>query len=141
MTVTNLGPTTGIIEFVEDELDPNIQTSWVSNISSSRGVSGALSGNTITWIGTEAQRTFTVNESETYTYRVTIPAASLSIFTTEGVPNQATVEFYDDQSIYNLVTPLNCTGTLPSTGIFDNTPWIMGTLAIILGVVAFKMLV
>lgn len=139
LTVTNLGPGSGTLDYVEDDLDTGINDSWVSDIISSKGVTGGVSNGVVTWTGTEEQRTYTANESATFTYTVTIPAANLSTFA-EGVENVATVVYGDDQVRYNLVTDMSCPpGTLPSTGILDNTPWIVGTFALIIGIVAFRM--
>lgn len=138
ISVTNLGPDEGVLDYVEDQLDSNVQSSWVSNISSSRGITGSLVSGVIGWTGTEVQRTYAADEMETFSYKVDVPYANLSTFP-NGVPNIATVVFGDDQNRYNLVTPTTCQGDLPSTGIVDEVPWLFAALTITTGLLVYKL--
>ncbi|MBD3280794.1 hypothetical protein GF389_04705 [Candidatus Dojkabacteria bacterium] len=144
LTVTNLGPGSGVITSVTDDLDSDVQDSWVTNITSSSGVTGTVSSGTITWAGTEEQRTFTENETQTYSYTINVPTSSLSIVE-EGVENMATVVYGDDQVRYSFYlddlcgTDTTVGGTLPSTGIMDETPWILGISAMLVGLIALKL--
>ncbi|MBN1331405.1 hypothetical protein JW978_00800 [Candidatus Dojkabacteria bacterium] len=140
LTVTNLGPGTGIITNVTDEIDDGIQDSWVTGITSSSGMTGSISNGIITWTGTETQRTFSENESQTFSYTVTIPNANLATLA-EGVENVATVTYDSDQVRYNFYLDDLCgtTGVLPSTGIVDETPWILGIAAVLIGMIALRL--
>lgn len=137
VTVTNVGPVQGVVDYVEDDLDDGVQDSWVSNIGSSRGITGSVSGGIITWTGTVEQRTYEPGESATFSYNVNIPSASTSNFA-DGVENMATVVYTPDQNRFTLVTPLSGDG-LPGTGIMDSTPWIIGIVSILIGLISYKL--
>ncbi len=143
ITVTNLGPGAGVIDYVEDQLDPNVNSSWVANIGSSRGIVGQLSGNVIRWVGTVSQRSYDEDQSATFSYTLSIPASSLNTFIQQsGVNNTATVVYNPDQNRFSLVTPLECStntyGNLPSTGINDQMPILVALATILVGLVAYK---
>lgn len=142
ITVTNLGPGSGVIAQIEDTIDPVIEDAWVTNITSSTGVAGTISNGVIRWIGTETQRTFAEGEEQTYRYTVIVPAANVGVLA-NGVENTAVVEVVDDQIRYTYflddICDIPVSGDLPATGIIDNTPWIFALSALLFGMVAYKL--
>jgi len=138
VTLTNLGPGQGVVTYVEDILDSDIQDSWVSDITSSRGITGTVSNGRIRWAGTESQRTYSENESATFTYTISIPPAYLGNFN-DGINNIVTAVSGDNQVRFNYYMETGCTGNLPSTGILDTTPWIFGMMAVVTGLIALRL--
>jgi hypothetical protein len=126
------------VTYVEDILDSDIQDSWVSDITSSRGITGTVSNGRIRWAGTESQRTYSENESATFTYTISIPPAYLGNFN-DGINNIVTAVSGDNQVRFNYYMETGCTGNLPSTGILDTTPWIFGMMAVVTGLIALRL--
>lgn len=121
ITVTNISNVSGTIDNVVDTYDTKIDTNLlvISGISPTTGVKA---GGKITWTGTEAERTYTANQSKTFTYKLTIPNNKVSAFTA-GINNTVLVQFdtptkQDNQVTFSLNTPADCT-TIPATGLFD----------------------
>lgn len=149
ITVTNIGPVTGIIDFVEDDYDDRLTTLGIvpTNITPAYY---SLSGGIIRWTGSEAERTFTAGQSRTYTYRVTIPEANYPTFQTSGnmyvVGNQALVQYdtvsqTDNTATFDMNTTLTCSGmTIPATSIFgDNRTYlIIAILIFVAAILVYK---
>jgi len=138
ITVTNLGPGEGTIEYVKDQLDTRVEDSWVSSMSSTKGVTGSVNSRVITWTGTAAQRTYAQQSSGKFTYILSVPSASLDSFSNDIV-NIASTESVEGQADYDLMTVMNCSGVLPRTGTFDKTPWVLAIFALILGITAYRL--
>ena len=143
VTVTNVGPVSGVIDQVTDTLDPLLASVGVTptNISP---VSGSYASGVITWIGDINERTFTAGQTKTYTYQVVIPVGQLLNFAA-GVQNLAAVQYdtnttSNNTASFNLRTIMNCTiNGIPITGIFDDGRlFLFGLIFIIFGFVAYR---
>lgn len=143
VTATNVGPISGVIDYVEDTYDPNLQTYGITptNINPSFGVDN---GSTIRWEGTVADRTFTSGETKTYSYSVLIPSNILFRFAASGVVNDAEVQYTTGSAntvTFSLNTPIVCTiPEIPDTAIFDeNSSYLLiGIFMIVAGIFVYK---
>lgn len=147
ITARNIGPVSGVVDFVRDSLDTSIISAGITptNINPSFGV---LNSGIITWTGSVADRTFTAGQSKQYTYQILIPQAQVANFSATGVKNQALVQFdtsttTDNTDSFDVRTPVNCSTTppkeIPNTGIFDDGRFILiGVLMTITGVYIYR---
>ncbi|MFS8131093.1 MAG: hypothetical protein ACMG57_03875 [Candidatus Dojkabacteria bacterium] len=143
VSVTNVGPVTGVVDFITDTLDPLLATAGVSptNLNPSYG---SYASGVITWTGDVSARTFTAGQTKTYTYTVVIPVGQLLNFS-GGVQNLASVQYdtnttNNNTTSFNLRTMLYCTiNGIPITGIFDDGRlFLFGLIFIILGFIAYR---
>ncbi len=127
ITATNVGPITGVIDFVEDTYDPNLTAFGISptNISPTFGQD---TGTTILWVGTVSDRTFTAGQSKTYSYSVSIPQSLLVNFQ-GGINNQVQLDYTTDSTntvTYTQRMELECSiPGIPTTGIFDDGRYLL----------------
>jgi hypothetical protein len=145
ITVRNVGPVNGVIDFVTDNIDANIVALGItpSNINPTFGTYNSSTG-TITWAGSVADRTFAPSQSKIYTYSITLPQNTLLNFFNLGVYNIATVQYdtpstNDNTSSFEVRTFLNCTlNNIPITNISDGYRTILlGCLFMMMGVLFF----
>lgn len=142
ITVTNIGPVTGVVDFVEDTLDSTAIALGIvpTNITPSFGT---FSNGRITWIGTVGERTYTAGQSRNFTYRITVPRNNLISFL-NGVDNQVEVEFTTTSTntrVFSLTSMLTCSlPPIPMTGIGDNGGryLLIGGMLFILALLIFK---
>ncbi len=143
VTVTNIGPVTGIIDQVTDELDERFVNAGIAPADIEPNY-GSYSNGVITWIGSEEEREFNSGESRDYTYSITIPVNNLLAFIFTGVDNAATVQYDTDTTenntdTFELNTPIECDVPsiivpIPETGLFDdNGRYILIALILITG--------
>lgn len=144
LTVTNIGPVQGVIDFVRDDLDDAIVAAGITptNINPSYGT---YSNGVITWTGSVADRTFAAGQSKQYTYTVTIPSNQVINFISSGIYNQAQVQYdttttTDNVDSFDLRTFIECSVTsIPDTGIFDDGRFLLiGVILTILGILSYK---
>ncbi len=143
ITVENFGDVSGVVDEIVDTYDPQIDSLGfvISAITPSYGTQG---NGKITWIGSEAQRTFAAGESKTYTYSVTIPKLEIDGITSQDLANTVSVQ-YDTESTqdnvvtFDLVVDTDCS-VLPTTGILDNDSKFLriALLSIVLAIVFYK---
>ncbi|BCX14071.1 MAG: hypothetical protein KatS3mg085_603 [Candidatus Dojkabacteria bacterium] len=138
--VTNIGPVSGVIDYVEDTFDPDLVQYGITPTAISPSF-GVVSGNTIRWEGSVSDRTFASNQSRTYTYRVVIPQNRLVYFTM-GVDNEVELSFTTDETntlTFSLNTPVQCTiPGIPDTSISDSRLLLVGMMFIIVGLIVYK---
>lgn len=139
ITVTNVGPVPGSIDFVRDTLDSGVVALGITptDIVPSFGV---YSAGQITWVGTPADRAFTPGQVKTYTYAITIPAAQVTAFRTNGVNNTVQVQYdtgttTDNVTEFDLTTPMTCSViVIPVTSIFtDSTRFLLLGMVFMIG--------
>lgn len=142
ITVTNIGPVSGAIDFVEDTIDSTAVALGLvpTNITPSFGT---FSNGRITWIGTVGDRTYTAGQSKNFTYRLTVPRNNLISFL-NGVDNQVEVEFTTTSTntrVFSLTTMLVCSlPPIPMTGIGDEGGryLLIGGMLFIIALLIFK---
>ncbi len=144
ITVSNVGPVTGTIDFVRDTLDSNVVALGISPTNINPAF-GTYASGVITWTGTVADRTFTTGQVKQYTYMITIPQNQLINFVSTGVRNQALVQYdtptsNDNTDSFDVRTFMNCTiNGIPTTGILDDPRlFLVGIAFMILGYMAYK---
>jgi len=144
ISVTNIGPVQGVIDFVRDDLDNNIVGLGITPTDINPSF-GTYSNGVITWTGTVLDRTFAAGQTKQYTYRITIPANQVINFIATGVENQALVQYdttttTDNTDSFDLRTFLSCTTpSIPNTGIFDDGRFLLiGLLFTILGILTYR---
>lgn len=144
ITATNIGPVTGVIDFIRDTIDTNLVAASIvpTNIDPNFG---SYSNGVITWTGTVNDRTFTSGQSRQYTFRITIPSAQIVNFSAEGVLNQVLVQYdtsttNDNIDSFEIRTPASCSTTsIPETGIFDDGRFLLfGILFTIVGILIYR---
>lgn len=142
ITVRNVGPVSGTIDFVQDTYDTNVYGLGIlpTGLNPSFGTTNT---GKITWTGDGSQRAFTAGQVKTYTYSIRIPADNVNAFATSGLLNQALVQYdtsttNNNTTSFDLRTLLSC-GTIPATGIVDDYKFILvGMMFIALGLIVFK---
>ncbi len=142
ITVTNIGPVTGVIDFVEDTLDSTAIALNIlpTNINPSYG---SYSNGRITWIGTVGDRTYTAGQSRNFTYSLTVPRNNLISFL-NGVDNQVEVEFTTTSTntrVFTLTTMLTCSlPPIPSTAFGDDGGryLLIGGMLMVIALLIFK---
>lgn len=140
LTLTNIGPVSGVADFVRDTLDSSVVSANISptNINPSMG---SYSNGIITWTGTTEERTFAAGQSKQYSYRITIPSNLVASFSAAGVLNQALVQFdtattTDNTDSFDVRTDVSCTGgstTIPDTGLFDDGRFLLIGIVMAIG--------
>jgi hypothetical protein len=147
ITVTNIGPVQGVVDFVEDTFDANLAALGITPTEIDPDYGAVVTGtNVIRWEGTEEQRTFTAGESKTYSYQIRIPMDQLVEFADIGVLNEAEVQYdtpnsTDNTASFDLRTDLTCSvPVIPDTGIANDLGlfMIVGLLLIFGGVVTYR---
>ena len=122
ITVTNVSAVSGTIEMVQDTYDSRFQSSWVTNINPTPDTH---TGNVITWNNGGSGFTIAASASTTFSYQVTIPAASAGE-TVNGTWVPYTFENFaivrpEEGNDIELTTSVSemCQPALPPTGILD----------------------
>jgi hypothetical protein len=155
ITLTNIGPVQGVIDFVEDTFDENLLTLGITpteitpdlNAENGDPEDEYIEGtNRIRWTGSTADRTFTAGQSKTYSYQIRIPLDQLVEFADAGVFNEAEVQYdtpnsTDNTASFDLRTMLTCSvPVIPDTGIANDLGlfMIVGLLLIFGGVVTYR---
>lgn len=129
--VQNIGPVSGVIDYVEDTLDPRLVTANVlpNGINPNYGI---YSAGKIRWEGTQVQRTYASGETKEFSFTVRIPSSQINSFNGTNVQNDV-LAIYDTQTQQNntisftLRTAVMCSTIItPVTGLFDSgSPYIL----------------
>lgn len=122
--VQNIGPVSGVIDYVEDTIDSRLVTANIlpTGITPNFGI---YTAGRIRWEGTTAQRTFASGEIKEYSFSVRIPSNLVSSFNGTTILNDVVAIFdtptqQNNTISFTLRTPVSCsTIVTPSTGLFD----------------------
>jgi len=137
--VTDIGPVGGTVSSIVDTYDPTAYSLGIipTNISPS----GLVANGQVTW----ANIVFTSQQSQLFTYQLTIPKSQLANFVNKGLENHVQVTYNtstanNNSTSFNLNTMLTCgTPKVPNTGILDDNRFLLfGLFFVLAGYLTYK---
>ncbi|MCD4756494.1 DUF11 domain-containing protein [bacterium] len=130
ITVTNIGDAQGNIDRLVDNLDSKVIASYLNDIS---GV-GTYTNGQITWDLEGEEETFSVGETQTFTYYIQVPSSVFGTYenTVTAYPSEG------DNFSAQVSVEIDCEieGEIPQTGIFDSSiaKMVAGMILILVGI-------
>lgn len=144
ISVSNIGSASGTIDFLEDTYDTQAYSLSILPVSLNPSY-GSINAGKIRWTGDSTQRSFNAGQEKEFKYSLRIPSAQKSSFTTNGLLNQAVVQYdtgssIDNSSSFDLRTLLTCsTGTIPNTFSGNDARFVLlGMLFMMLSYIAYQ---
>lgn len=147
VSVTNLGPVSGTVDFVRDNIDPRFISHNIIPTSITPSF-GTYSSGSITWVGTVDARSFTSGQTKAYSYQIRIPSNLIGQYIDSGIYNVALAQYdtpttNDNIASFDLRTLVTCPvyqpGIIPETAIFDDPKFLFAGLVVIsIGYFAYR---